>query len=305
MKKLIVLLLLILPQVAFAQNNFASNDPFVLGEAVRSDGPQNNTGNASLSGKSCRTDAGGSPCNPTINGAQKTLALFILGTSNSASIGPSAYSPTNGSAIDNLNIYDGALYVAADPLLGQTTSFLGPGSFGIRIADLLITNGIFDRVILITGGVGGSYSGFYGANGPLYQRGCVAVKRLAARGVTSSTPGLTMALLYMGGENEGSTSSADFQAAVQQQVARMQSCGFSGRIFIPTQTILANSVNSTIQNGQAALAALGSPWFAGGNLDSLTGATNRQADGTHFTNTGLASGATLVYNAMHATGAPF
>jgi hypothetical protein len=41
-----------------------------------------------------------------------------------------------------------------------------------------------------------------------------------------------------------------------------------------------------------------------GNIDSLN-ATNRIADNTHLNDTGAAAAATLVYNAMHASGAPF
>lgn len=44
--------------------------------------------------------------------------------------------------------------------------------------------------------------------------------------------------------------------------------------------------------------------WAGANADSLN-ATNRQTDNTHFNDTGMASLATLIYNAMHASGAPY
>lgn len=305
MRSLLATLFSLLTSVAIAQTGGgSSNDPFSLNENWRPDAPLNDSGNYLSYAHACRTDAGGIPCNPTINGAQKTLALIIVGASNGASVGPSAYTPSNGSAIDNMSIYDGALYTAADPMLGQTMSSLGPGSVGLVLADSLIGNGVFNRVILVPTAVGGSTSIMLGVGGSLYQRGCVAMKRLAARGITSSTTGVTIGLLFMTGENDTGTSAANYEAAIQQQVTSMQACGFSGRIFVPTETWLSGAVNSTIQGAQATLVALGNPWFAGGNLDSLTN-TSRQSDQTHFTNAGQVSAATLIYNAMVATGSPY
>jgi hypothetical protein len=46
--------------------------------------------------------------------------------------------------------------------------------------------------------------------------------------------------------------------------------------------------------------------FASGNIDSLTGtAVNRQADDLHLSDAGAAAAATLIFNAMHASGAPY
>jgi hypothetical protein len=79
--------------------------------------------------------------------------------------------------------------------------------------------------------------------------------------------------------------------------------GFNGRAFINQQTWLAGVTNSGVRAAQAAV-AIGSNIFLGANADSLN-AANRQADNTHFNDTGMAALATLIYNAMHATGAPF
>lgn len=284
----------------------SSNDPMVLNENYRNDPtPLNNAGNNATSGHVCRTDAGGIPCNATVNPAQKTLILIVMGDSQRASVGPSSYTPTNASAIDNFNIYDGALYANLDPLLGQTQSTLGPGSIGPRLADLLITNGAFNRVILVPTGVGGSTSPMFDAGGVLYSRGCVAMKRLASRGITPATTGVTFAAIWFMGENDTATTSAAYRTALQHQTAYMQSCGFSGRVFMPnTETILSNTTNATIQGAQTALID-GVTYFGWGNMDSLTGGTNRQADGTHLTAVGQASTASAAYTGMHATGAPF
>jgi len=94
---------------------------------------------------------------------------------------------------------------------------------------------------------------------------------------------------------------------LQDNIARAAyraSCGFSGRQFINQETILANTTNPTVAAAQAALID-NVTYFVGGNMDSLTAGTNRQADGTHLTAAGQASQATLEDAAMHASGAPY
>src|ERR1043165_4862431 len=55
----------------------------------------------------------------TINPALKTLVLFVTGQSLGANVVPTLFVPTNSAAVDNLNIYDGALYDCNGPLLGS------------------------------------------------------------------------------------------------------------------------------------------------------------------------------------------
>jgi hypothetical protein len=293
------------PYLARAQRGEISNAPFLLTENFRNDPtPLNNSGNYDLRGHTCRTDAGGLPCVPTINPAVKTLVLITAGASNGASVGPSAFVPTNLRVIDNLNIYDGALYADLDPLLGQTQSSLGTGSIGPRLADLLITNGSFARVILVPIAIGGATSAMYAPGGVLYDHSCVAMRRLASHGITPATSGVTFAAIWHMGENDSGVPQATYQANVSAQTTHLNACGFSGRQFVNKETILANTANGTIQAAQAALID-NVTYFVGGNMDSLTGRTDRQADGTHLTAAGQASQATLEYNAMHASGAPF
>lgn len=271
-------------------------------ESVRSDITDNNLGYSSTFGKSIR--------NLTINPAAKTLVLLIDGQSNMTSVAPSAYSPTNGSAMDNFNIYDGAIYAVADPVLGPSyNAALGPGSIAGRLADVFINNAIFDQVIVVPIAIGGTSIAIHSAGGALYERPCVAMRKLASRGIVPGMTGVTFAYLWGQGESDHGTAQASYEAGFQQIVARLKGCPgvatqFSGRVFINIETILANTTDATIQAAQAAVVDNVSI-FQGGNLDTLTGATNRQADGTHFTNTGLANAATLIYNAMRASGAPF
>src|SRR5437764_987243 len=85
-------------------------DPFIMGENPRSDTLNNNVGNKDTNTKTVRSLA--------INLGIRNLVLLVAGQSNYTAVAPSAYSPTNGSALDNFNPYNGQMYAAVDPLLG-------------------------------------------------------------------------------------------------------------------------------------------------------------------------------------------
>lgn len=274
----------------------ASNDPYLLRENARPDGLYNNWGYNDPSGKAVRSQ--------TLNTAQANLILITAGDSNMASVGPSAFTPTNSSVVDEINMYNGVIYAAVDPLLGPTISSLGPGGLSARVADQIISAGSFARVIIAPCAVGGSTTTMWAAGGPLYTRVPVLMARLAALGITPSTPNVTFAMVYQIGANEHGIAQATFQANYTQMVVKAQNAGFVGRVFVPEYSILANVADTTIEAAEAALVD-NVTYFFGGNIDSLTGSTNRQADGTHLTTAGQASASTLIYNAMHASGAPF
>src|ERR1700678_2933980 len=256
------------------------------------------------------TDTGGKTVrNLTVNTAIKNLDLIIAGQSNREAEATSAYSPTNASAIDNFNIQDGAIYAYSDPPLGSSYIATGvptggPGHVGGRVADLLINAGLFARVIVVPVAVGGSVVAQWGTGGVLSNRLCVAMSRLAARGITPSTTNVTFALEWGQGESDnGVTTQANYTTSLNQVISAVEACGFSGRIWIAEETWINGTTSAAIQAAQAAVVK-NPPVFAGANADSLN-ASNRVSDNTHFNNTGIAALATLIYNAMVATGSPY
>ena len=173
--------------------------------------------------------------------SKRNFTLITAGDSNMTSVGPAAFTPTNSSVIDNLSIYDGAIYAAADPLLGHTLSPLGNGGIAAQLADKFVP--AFDRVICAPCAVGGSTTAMWAAGGVLYNRLAVTIKRLAARGITPLN--CTFALIYQIGANEHGVTSAAFQANVAQTVAKAKDAGFNGRIFIPIYSIISNAADAT------------------------------------------------------------
>lgn len=245
---------------------------------------------------------------PVINPAQKTIVLITAGQSNIVDVQPTLYTPVHTSAVINFNIYDGAGYGITGPMLG-CQFFGGPGNITARLADMIINNGKADVVIAVPTAIAGTLVSDW-ATGNLSTPGIggrlgVVIRRLAAAGITPSTPGVKFALLWAQGEsdNVGGTSSASYQASFNTMKAGLIAAGFSGPIFINLETWDGGVTSTTIRAAQTALVD-NSVTFVGGDWDTL-GAPDRAADNTHINDTGASLAATLVYNAMLASGAIF
>ncbi|MCS3725957.1 sialate O-acetylesterase [Bradyrhizobium betae] len=194
-----------------------------------------------------------------------------------------------------------AITATADAI-GCGKSPLGPGNICGHLGDLLLAT--FDRVIFAPVAIG-STSIERWSTGDMSRLIPVAIKKLALRGVTPATPGVTMAMLWMQGENDGAfgTTQAAYQAAFGTIVTNALAAGFAGRVFICKETWASGNVSATIQAAQTA-AIDNVQVFFGGNLDRF-GAAYRQVDNTHPNDLGGAAFAAEIVTAMHASGGPF
>lgn len=287
--------------ISVAQKAAQSPDLFSFaGNKSRPDGPYNNAANCNTLGKTLVSSV--------INTSVKNLVWIIDGQSNATSVVPSTYTPTNASSIVNVNPCDGATYESVDPVLGSSNSTLGAGSVAPRVADTLITNGKFSKVWLVPIAIGGTAIGDHDVGGVLWDRPCVAMRRLQNAGITVGLTNTTFIYTWNQGESDVGQPQAYYQAAFLRIVAGLKSClnvasQFNGKVFIATETMLNNATDANIQAAQAAVRD-GVNIFAFDNMDSLTEA-NRQADGTHLSTAGAIANATQKVNALAATGAPF
>ena len=277
-------------------------DSFLMGYNPRSDGFDNNRGYSVAGSKTVRAIS--------LNTGIRNLVLITAGQSNLASVGPTAYTPTNAAVLDNFSVYSGLNYAAADPLLGSTFHpLLGSGVVGggvsLRLADLLVTNGKFDRVFIVPIAMGGTAISQWRSGGALYGNIAATMARLADRGLAPGTTGVTYAFVWGHGESDTTlaTTQATYQAGLGEVLTTLFTTGFDGRAFINQQTWNAGTTSSAIRAAQAAVVN-GTTIFAGADADTLD-ATKRQADNVHFNDTGMSDFATLMYNAMHASGAPY
>jgi hypothetical protein len=271
------------------QSSGISYDPFlILGEYLGQSGYRNTTGRTKRS--------------LAINSSDSTLVLLNAGQSNAMNVVPSPVTLTNASVIDNFNVYDGGLYDSNGLMLG--TDIGGQSTIVQRVADLLVTNGRFDRIIVAPLAISGTPIAIWGNGGVLADRIPLAMRRLASRGIVPGMTGVTFALLWMQGEadNSNGTSQGAYEASFGQIKANAISAGFSGRIFVTTETHDASITSSAIQAAQAAVRD-NVTVFDGGNLDSLD--DSYRQDTIHFNDAGAAAAATLIEAAMHASGSPF
>lgn len=288
----IALLLLIVGSASAQRAGYSPPDPFILNDSLaQSQGvlPYRTT-----NGLTQRTQAI----------VATTLAVIVAGQSNCTSINPTLYTPSSSSVIEQMNVYDGGSYEINGPMLGTQLTAGQPGNVAARLAQNAITGG-FAKVVVVNVCIAGSLAADW-ATGSLKDRIPVAVKRLISRGYVPGTTNLVTAIWWLQGETDTVVTGAAYKASMATILANAQAAGFNCTacwIFVNKQTWLAGSVNATIQTAQTDLWGT-SKFKQGADADSLN-ATNRQADNTHFNDTGAPALATLGWSAFHAAGAPF
>jgi hypothetical protein len=222
-----------------------------------------------------------------------TKIIIVDGQSEHATYnGTAAY--TANAASHQLNIYDGAIYDAIDPLLGCTNNAAGAFSSPVmRIADRLIAQGKATRVIMVPIAQAGTLWAQYepAASNSLFTRIQAAVRRLAAIGLTPDK------IIVGRGVSDGvaGTSAASVRSSINAWITGVRTLT-SASIYIGKFTATGGSANATVQSGIASAISdnVANSVFAG--YDADTNATvaggYRLADQTHFSDTGL----TLVGN---------
>jgi hypothetical protein len=284
--------------VAWGQQRAMLPDPYILNENAFWVWPSRD-----IAGKTLSTQ--------TINTGIQNCVILTAGQSNYINTAPTPYTPTNPNAIDNLNIYDGAIYKAVDPLIGASGAIVGSVAHpALRLADTLVTNLKCARVILVPNGIVASTMAAW-ATGNLNDRIPAAVRRIKQK-IACGTTNIDCVIQWGHGETDcaNGTSQATYTSLLNTLIANTAAAGFSGRWMIAVQSYQAGSTCGAIEAAQAAVVN-GSTVFAGANADALIGnvcnGTNacRGADGVHWSDNGSAQYAAAWFNAMHAMGAPY
>lgn len=244
----------------------------------------------------------------TVSAAVRNLILIVAGQSNTGNITPSTYTPANPTKVDMLNVYDGAIYKASDPILGAFGALV-LGNPYLRVADTLVTNNKFDRVILVGIGIGGTKVADHAPGGFLQDLFPVAMRRIAANGIVAGT-NITIAAIWAQGEDDtvAGTSQSAYTNSLNAYITASRTAGFTGIWFVNVET-LSGSTSAAIQAAQAAVVNHGASVWAGANADALSGSTCGglacRSDGVHWSDAGAVSIAAAVVTAMGLAGAPF
>lgn len=225
---------------------------------------------------------------------ERTAVIVWIGQSLSVNSVPTPYTPTN-SNIDQLNIYDGKFYKAKDPLLGINGGRPG-GTWLLRMADKLISDGLYDRVIMVPMGVGNTRVGQWAdPNLEPY-----LFKRINTVGLRIRDAGLPCTAIMWGqGESDTSvgTSQASYASSLQKVINEFNRAIPGCPVLVAQEAYYYGNTNAGILAAQASVVN-NTTVFAGENVE-LIGSSGRY-DNTHLNEAGAEQRATLAVAALKA-----
>lgn len=210
---------------------------------------------------------------------ERTWVLFISGQSNSANHAGQRHASQHGDQV--LNYFDGKCYLAQSPLLGATGL---EGESWTLLGNLAIEQGLADRIIISTNGVGGSSIQQWHEKPEFYQGFHKALDSLQSRYRITH-------MLWHQGESDfiNGTSDADYQRHFSTMLDALRQRGMTAPIYISLTSQCWLNPNwregNVIRNAQKGLIATASNARSGVDTDLLLNELDR-FDNCHFGATG-------------------
>jgi hypothetical protein len=238
--------------------------------------------NVDLNRGSCN-DTAGRPRVPRTEIVKGRTGIFLIfGQSNGANSGDTPYRPRR--RVLNFNLFDGACYVAEDPLLGCTDR---RGNFAGRLADMLIERGLFDTIVLAPISVGGSAAAEWTTGGVRHRRLQVAIARAQELGLA-----FTHLLWHQGETDAGAgTERATYRAFLLDIHAALRRYGLTAPLFVAQASICRSPPNGAIRGAQRDVVSPARGIFAGPDTDTI--GVEHRFDGCHMRESGLVRHAEL------------
>ncbi|HOX29043.1 MAG TPA: sialate O-acetylesterase, partial [bacterium] len=223
----------------------------------------------------------------------RTMVMFTFGQSNSANSSPDKYTPKQPVYV----FYEGKCYEGMDPLPGTSGS---GGSLWPRLADKLIEAGMYDKVLIVAVGVGGTPMKRWtpGPEGDLYGRVLDAFDSLKKKDIK-----ITHLLWHQGENDNGSKTPKDqYKKMFMTMVGDIRKQGVDAPIYVAVATRCGRlGEGFEIQQAQRELVNTELKIFPGAFSDEITSIDDRH-DACHFTGQGLDKHATLWFNAIKYSG---
>ncbi len=233
----------------------------------------------------------------TIN--DRTAVLVFIGQSLSVNNVPTPYVPVN-TAIDQINIYDGKLYKAKDPLLGINVSGGAVtdqrGTWMLPMADKLIADGHFDRVIIVPMAVGNTRADQWASS----TAAPYLFNNINVVGLRLRDAGLPVTAIMWGlGESDTSagTSQAVMVSSMNKVIAEFNRVMPGAPFLVAQEAYYYGTTSATVLAAQGAVVN-GTTVFAGENVE-LIGPSGRY-DNTHLNEAGALQRASLAVAALMA-----
>ncbi|MFA6448665.1 MAG: sialate O-acetylesterase [bacterium] len=221
----------------------------------------------------------------------RTMVALVYGQSNSANSGGSKYTPKR----DVYVYYEGKCYTAADPLYGPNGN---GGTVWSRLGDKLIDAGLYDKVLLVAVGVGGTNMARWTPDGDLYPRVLDAIKSLDSKGIK-----ITHILWHQGESDNGMHTTKDaYKNMFMAMLNDIRKHGVDAPIYVAVATRCQSLPEGfEIQQAQRELVNTSLKIYPGAYSDGLLSIDDRH-DACHFSDTGLDKHATLWLNAIKFSG---
>lgn len=219
--------------------------------------------------------------------------VITVGQSNAINQAPGGpYISRHPGKLFQINVNDGTISAASDPLLGVGDEPQPPAatSFMLPLGDLLMDTGKYGSVLIAPIAVGSTCSANWAAGGAWNPRITTIANELAHFGIK------TTMVLWMEGECEGAgaggtagMTTAQYQTNVRSVQHTFAVNGITAPFFVSLETVCLSRPNPTIRAAQVALVDNVSI-FAGPDFDTLLGSqyrwdTGQGLNGCHFNET--------------------
>lgn len=204
------------------------------------------------------------------------IVALVFGQSQSANYGETKYC----SQEKVYSYYKGKFYKAEDPLLGAEGQ---RGSVWTRLGDKLIINGIYDQVLFIPLGAGGSVIERWTPDGDLHYRIDESIVQLNYYDLE-----ITHLLWHQGSANswQHSLESAEsYKINFNQMLDSIRGSGVHAPIYVCVSTYSYGNYDEFIRQAQKDLVDIDNKIYPGPNTDKLD--ASLRFDGVHFSDEGL------------------
>ena len=207
--------------------------------------------------------------------SEETMVLVVIGQSGAANTGDTQYSSNERV----LNFFEGECYMAVDPLLGAT--YIG-GSIWTRFGDLVIKEGLYNKVVIVPVAVGGTTAKAWAHEKELKGLLNNTVKYIKAKGMG------TTHVFYMQGEADTlyKTTQKDYEKHLKNLIGYLRTQGIVSPVWISITTRVNEGVSQHIREAQKNIIDSTDNVFAGPDTDTVDGREYRY-DGVHFSGKGM------------------
>ncbi len=221
----------------------------------------------------------------------KTMVALVFGQSNSANSGAARYTPKR----DVYVYYEGKCYTAVDPLPGPNGN---GGTVWSRLGDKLIDAGLYDKVLFVAVGVGGTNMARWTPAGDLYPRVLDALASLDSKKIK-----ITHILWHQGESDNGMHTTKDnYKKMFMEMVGDIRKHNVNAPIYVAVATRCGTLPEGfEIQQAQRELVNPELKIFPGAYSDEILSIDDRH-DACHFSDSGLDKHANLWMNAIKYSG---